>query len=66
MILECSDDVRFGMIRLSSSRLAGRDSPERGLEVNEGAIMTVLPGCDENGGAIGYLGYHCLRIAQLS
>lgn len=39
MILECSDEVRLGMMRLSSSaRLVGRDSPERGLEVKEGAM----------------------------
>jgi len=38
---ECSDDVRLGMMRLSSSRLAGRDSPERGLEVKEGAMLRV-------------------------
>lgn len=35
---ECSDEVLLGMMRLSSSRLTGRESPERGLEVNEGAI----------------------------
>ena len=42
---EWSDDVLFGMIKLSSSpaaRLAGRDSPERGLEVKDGAIVTVV------------------------
>ena len=38
---ECSEDVRLGMIRLSSSLLAGRESPERGLEVKEGAIFDV-------------------------
>ena len=38
-IRECSDDVRLGMTRSSSAaRLFGRDSPERGREVNEGAI----------------------------
>jgi hypothetical protein len=39
VILECSEDVRFGMMRLSSSRLVGRDSPERGLEVKDGGIL---------------------------
>ena len=37
---ECSDDVRFGITRSSSAaRLVGRDSPERGREVKEGAIV---------------------------
>ena len=41
---ECKDDVRLGMTKLSSSLLVGRpDSPERGREVKEGAIMTVDP-----------------------
>lgn len=45
-ILECSDDVRFGMTRSSSAaRLAGRDSPERGREVNEGAMFAVAVCC---------------------
>ena len=39
-ILECKEDVRFGMTTLSSSRLIGRDSPERGLEVNDGAMAS--------------------------
>jgi len=39
VIRECSEEVRFGMIRLSSSRLTGRDSPERGLEVKEGGMV---------------------------
>ena len=30
------------MIKLSSSRLTGRESPERGLEVKDGAIVNVL------------------------
>ena len=34
--------MRFGMTKLSSSRLIGLDSPERGREVDEGAIMFVL------------------------
>jgi hypothetical protein len=39
-IRECSEDVRFGITRFSSSLLTGRaDSPERGLEVKEGAIV---------------------------
>ena len=42
-IRECNDDVRLGITRFSSSLLVGRaDSPERGLEVNEGAIVMVL------------------------
>lgn len=36
---ECSDDVLFGMTRLSSSRLAACDALERGLEVKEGAMV---------------------------
>jgi hypothetical protein len=37
---ECSEEVRLGMTRFSSSLLTGRaDSPERGLEVSEGAIV---------------------------
>ena len=41
-IRECSEDVRFGMTRSSSAaRLFGRDSPERGREVNEGAIVVL-------------------------
>lgn len=38
MILEWSEEVRLGMIRFSSLRLVGLDSPERGREVKEGAI----------------------------
>lgn len=39
---ECSDEVRLGMTRFSSSLLIGRaDSPERGLEVKDGAIVDV-------------------------
>jgi len=41
-IRECSDDVRFGMTRLSSCWLGGRDPPERGREVIEGAIAVIL------------------------
>ena len=43
-IRECSEEVRLGIIKLSSSaaRLVGRDSPERGLEVKDGAIVTVV------------------------
>ena len=41
-IRECSEEVRFGTTRLlSSSRLIGRDSPERGLEVKDGAMLRV-------------------------
>lgn len=41
---EWSDEVRFGITTLSSSRLTGRpDSMERGREVNEGAMRAVLP-----------------------
>ena len=38
---ECSDDVLLGMTRLSSSRLAGRDALDRGLEVKEGGMVVV-------------------------
>jgi hypothetical protein len=52
-IRECSEDVRFGMTRSSSAaRLFGRDSPERGREVNEGAIAA--DGIDLLGGTIDY------------
>ena len=43
---ECNDDVLFGMTRLSSSRLIGRDSPDRGLEVKEGAMLLVFRSMD--------------------
>lgn len=36
---ECSEEVLLGMTRLSSSRLAGRDALERGLEVKEGGMV---------------------------
>ena len=41
-IRECNEDVRFGITKLSSSRLIGRDSPERGREVKEGAMSSVV------------------------
>lgn len=40
---ECSDEVRLGMTKLSSSRETGRpDSPERGREVKEGAMVVLV------------------------
>lgn len=41
-IRECNDDVRLGITKLSSSRLIGRDSPERGREVNDGAMVIAV------------------------
>ena len=43
VIRECNEEVRFGIMRSPSSRLAGRDSPERGLDVNEGAMVAISP-----------------------
>lgn len=40
---EWSEDVLFGIMRLSSSLLVGRDSPERGLEANDGAMVQSSP-----------------------
>lgn len=43
MIREWSDEVRSGMTRSSSARLAGRDSPrdERGRDVKLGGILSL-------------------------
>lgn len=47
MIRECNDEVRFGTTgssllsgEVTLLRLCGRDSPERGREVKEGAIAS--------------------------
>lgn len=37
---ECSEEVRFGMTRFSSSWEAGREALDRGLEVKEGGISS--------------------------